>query len=103
DPVHFITPDELRAIFPPADEHRLRLGRLAAAEEIPICLDASRLVVRHSAIVGSTGSGKTSAVASLLQNVVRGGWKAANIIVIDPHGEYAPAMADAASIRSVLA
>lgn len=102
DPVHFVTPDELKAIFPPPDEHRLRLGRLAAAEEIPVCLDASRLVVRHSAVVGSTGSGKTSAVASLLQNFISGGWRAANIVVVDPHGEYARALAGTASVRSVL-
>ncbi len=103
DPVHFATPDQLRAVFPRADERHLRLGRLAAAEEVPVCLDASRFVVRHAAIVGSTGSGKTSAVASLLQNLVRGGWRAANIVVIDPHGEYARAVADSASVRSVLA
>jgi hypothetical protein len=42
-------------------------------------------------------------VASLLQNFVRGGWQAANIIVIDPHGEYAHAVAGNASVRSVLA
>jgi uncharacterized protein len=103
DPVHFATPDQLRAVFPGADENHLRLGRLAAAEDVPVCLDAARFVVRHAAIVGSTGSGKTSAVASLLQNLVRGGWKAANIVVIDPHGEYARAVAGDASVRSVLA
>jgi hypothetical protein len=53
--------------------------------------------------VGSTGSGKTSAVASILQNFVRGGWKAANILVVDPHGEYAAALSGLASVRSVLA
>lgn len=102
DPVHFVTPDELKSIFPPANEERLRLGRLAAAEDIPVCLDASRLVVRHSAVVGSTGSGKTSAVASILQNFSQGGWRAANIVVVDPHGEYARALAGTASVRSVL-
>jgi uncharacterized protein len=59
--------------------------------------------MRHAAIVGSTGSGKTSAVAALLQGFVHGGWRAANIIVIDPHGEYAQALAGSASVRSVLA
>lgn len=103
DPVHFATPDELRAIFPHADDRHLRIGRLAAAEDVPICLDVSRFVVRHAAIVGSTGSGKTSAVASLLQNFVQGGWQAANILVIDPHGEYARAVEGTASVRSVLA
>ena len=103
DPVHFATPEQLIAIFPAPDAEHLRLGRLAAAENVPLCVDASRFVVRHAAVVGSTGSGKTSAVASLLQGFVAGGWKAANIIVIDPHGEYEQALADAACVRSVLA
>jgi hypothetical protein len=102
DSVHFATPDQLALVFPHPDDQHLRLGRLSAAEEVPVCLDASRFVVRHSAVVGSTGSGKTSAVSSLLQNFVRGGWRAANIVVIDPHGEYAHAVAGSASIRSVL-
>ncbi len=103
DPVHFATPQQLKSVFPAPDEKHLRLGRLAAAEDVPVALDASRFVVRHSAVVGSTGSGKTSAVASILQNFVNGGWKAANIVVIDPHGEYSAAMSGRASVRSVLA
>jgi len=102
DPVHFATPAQLREIFSEPDENHLRLGCLAAAEEVPVCLEASRLVVRHAAIVGSTGAGKTSAVASILQNLVRGGWRAANVVVIDPHGEYATAVGENASVRSVL-
>ena len=102
DPVHFATADQLRSVFPPPDDKHLRLGRLAAAEEVPVSLEASRLVVRHGAVVGSTGSGKTSAVASMLQGFVNGGWSAANIMVFDPHGEYAAALGDHASIRSVL-
>ncbi|AMV48250.1 ATP-binding protein [Paraburkholderia caribensis] len=103
DPVHFATAGELAAVFPRPDETHLRLGRLAAAEDVPVCVDVSKFVVRHAAVVGSTGSGKTSVVASLMQNFVRGGWGAANIVVVDPHGEYARALADSASVRSVLA
>ena len=103
DSVHFATAEQLHAVFPGADAAHLRLGRLAAAEEIPVCVNASKFVVRHSAIVGSTGSGKTSMVASLLQSFVIGGWDAANIVVVDPHGEYARALSNHASIRSVLA
>jgi DNA helicase HerA-like ATPase len=102
DPVHFATSDDLVAVFPQHDEDHLRLGRLAAAEEVPVCLDAGRLVLRHAAVIGSTGAGKTSGVASLLQGFVRGGWHNANILVIDPHGEYARALGPNASTRSVL-
>ena len=102
DPVHFATSEQLRAIFPAPDTRYLRLGRLAAAEDVPVSLEASRIVMRHCAVVGSTGSGKTSAVASLLQSFVNGGWNAANIVVVDPHGEYARALSGRASVRSVL-
>lgn len=102
DPVHFATPQQLKSVFPTPDVEHVRLGRLAAAEDVPVAVNAARFVVRHSAVVGSTGSGKTSAVASILQNFVRGGWTASNIIVIDPHGEYADALGNSAAVRSVL-
>lgn len=102
DSVHFATAAHLTAIFPAQGKEHLRLGCLAAAEEVPVCLNAAKLVTRHAAIVGSTGSGKTSAVASLLQSFVSGGWRAANIVIIDPHGEYAQALGNNASVRSVL-
>ena len=103
DPVHFATSEQLASVFPHPSEEHLRLGRLAAAEDVPVCVEASSFVVRHAAVVGSTGAGKTSAVASLLQNFVKGGWRAANIVVVDPHGEYSKALAGSASVRSVLA
>jgi len=103
DPVHFATAEQLTSVFPHPCETHVRFGRLAAAEEVPICLDAAKLVVRHGALVGSTGSGKTSAVASLVQGFLKGGWRAANIVVIDPHGEYAQAFGPSASVLSVLA
>lgn len=103
DPVHFATREELLALFPHSDMESLRLGCLAANEDVPVCVDAARFVVRHAAIVGSTGSGKTSAVASILQGLVRGGWAAANVVLIDPHGEYSQALDGTASLRTVLA
>ena len=102
DPVLFATPTELRAIYPAPNENRIRIGHLAASRDIPVSLDAARLVVRHAAIVGSTGSGKSSAVTGIVQTFARDGWNAANIVVIDPHGEYEAALADHAEIRSVL-
>lgn len=102
DPVHFATASDLAALFPAGGETHLRVGRLAAAEDVPLCLNAGRLVVRHAAIVGSTGSGKTSAVASILQRFARDGWSSANIVVIDPHGEYPRALGPDAKVSSVL-
>ncbi len=102
DPVHFATPEDLGRVFPAEGPGLLRFGSLSSAPAIPVCLDAAKLVLRHTAIVGSTGAGKTSAVAELLQNLVAGDWPSSNVVVIDPHGEYARAIGDNGSIRSVL-
>ena len=102
DPVHFATAEDLKAVYPHEDNELLRIGRLSSTEEIPVCLDPERLVLRHGAIVGSTGAGKTTTVATILQRLAQGGWPAANIVVIDPHGEYTEALKGFASIRSVL-
>lgn len=102
DPVRFTTPTELRAIFPAPGPDHVRLGALASAPDVAVALTAQSLVMRHGAIVGSTGSGKTSAVASLLQSFVRDGWSSANVVVVDPHGEYAKALEASATVRSVL-
>jgi len=102
DPVNFITPDGLRCVFPPAGKDHVLLGALASAPDVPLALAAQPLVTRHGALVGSTGSGKTSAVASLVQAFASGGWSSANIVVVDPHGEYAKALKGVATVRSVL-
>jgi hypothetical protein len=102
DEVHFTTSKQLAEVYPPPSALRIRLGRLSASPEVPVTLNAASLVMRHSAIVGSTGSGKTSAVANLVQRLASGGWDSANIVVIDPHGEYARSLANIARVRSVL-
>ena len=102
DPVHFTTADDLRSVFPGPSDRHMRIGRLSASDGLPVCLDLDALVLRHTAVVGATGSGKTSAVASMLQALVSGGWKAANVVVIDAHGEYASALGNSASVRRVV-
>ncbi|MBM7387129.1 hypothetical protein JOE37_000123 [Clavibacter michiganensis] len=102
DPVHFARVEELNAVYPAPSPSHVRVGRLSTSESVPVALEASKLVVRHSAVVGSTGSGKTSAVAAILQAFAQGEWPSANIVVIDSHGEYSNALAGHASIKSVL-
>jgi hypothetical protein len=102
DPVHFATSDDLESVYPKQDENHIRIGQLSAAEEVSVCLDAGALVMRHTALVGSTGSGKTSTVARIIQEFSSGNWPSANIVVIDPHGEYSSALGENASVQSVI-
>ncbi|WP_257235695.1 ATP-binding protein [Rhodococcus pyridinivorans] len=102
DAVHFALIEELSTVFPAPNHRYARIGHLSASDRVPVALDVEKLVMRHSAIVGSTGAGKTSAVASILQSLASGGWTSANIVVIDTHGEYSRALGEQAEVRSVL-
>lgn len=102
DPVHFATAEHLRSVYPVEGNMHCEIGYLSSAESVPVSVDVGKLVLRHSAVVGATGSGKSSTVASIVQSIVSSGFGAANIVLIDPHGEYAQAFPGIASIRSVL-
>ncbi len=57
---------------------------------------------QHCAVLGSTGSGKSASVASILHSVLDhkiGEAEACpNIVIIDPHGEYSAAFNEKAEV-----
>jgi uncharacterized protein len=71
-----------------AAEERLVLGRYVADNDTEAVADANHLLQRHLAILGNTGSGKSWAVARLVERAAR--LAHANVIVLDLHGEYGP-------------
>lgn len=93
DEVHLVTPQDMRVIYGSTKQERaITVGHIAAASGISGNLDLGRLVTRHSAVVGSTGSGKSNLVAVLVEAIATQGFPAARVLVIDPHGEYASAI-----------
>jgi hypothetical protein len=89
DEVHFVTTSDLGIIYGRgSDAQPLTVGSIAAATGIPASLDLDRLVTRHCAVVGSTGSGKSNLVAVMLETLASNEYPSARILVIDPHGEY---------------
>ncbi len=69
DEVHLVTEDDLAKIYGTDESGQILVGRLSGAESIPVRVDLDRLVTRHSAVLGSTGSGKSTTVTSLLRSV----------------------------------
>jgi uncharacterized protein len=108
DSVHLVTENDLRRIYghSASNDAQVSIGTLSNAENIEVRLSLDSLVTRHSAILGSTGSGKSTTVASLLRSIVQpthktGGSPAARILVLDIHGEYTSALGDIARIFSI--
>lgn len=69
-------------------EHPLCIGKYTINNGAPAWLDGNKLFQRHAVIVGSTGSGKSYTVATLLEKIAE--LKSCNAILFDIHGEYAP-------------
>lgn len=65
---------------------KLTLGHFIADESATAIANGDKFFQRHAAILGSTGSGKTWAVALMLERAAA--LKAPNLIVFDMHGEY---------------
>ena len=103
DSVHVATESDLKTVYAPGDEDvYVAIGKVSSAESIRAFLDLNRLVSRHSAIVGSTGSGKSTAVASLLGIISnRDRFNSARVVLFDMHGEYAKAFGTLARVFRV--
>lgn len=76
----------LGADFP--ETERLKLGTFVADRAAEAIVSGDKFFQRHAAILGSTGSGKSYAVALILERAAK--LKYPNILVFDMHGEYAP-------------
>jgi hypothetical protein len=103
DPVHIVTERDLRTIYGSGDpQDFVSIGHLASAESIPARIDVNKLITRHAAVVGTTGSGKSTAVAGLLASLSDPArYPSSRIIVFDVHGEYAKALGDRATVFRV--
>lgn len=93
DEVHLVTLQDMRVIYGSTEQERaITVGHIAASSGIAGNLDLGRLVTRHTAVVGSTGSGKSNLLAVLLEAIATQGYPSARALVIDPHGEYGSAV-----------
>ena len=103
DEVHLVIEQDLSRIYGRPDAlNFVRVGSLANAESIPALVDIDRLITRHSAIMGTTGAGKTTTVANLLVSLSDPErYPSARIIVLDIHGEYYAALRDRATVFRV--
>ena len=108
DEVHLVTEEDRAAIYRAPDGARVMIGGVASAEGIPVRIDLDKLVTRHSAVLGSTGAGKSTTVASLLRSIALGGnaenssgFPSARILLLDIHGEYGHALKSVSTVFRV--
>lgn len=107
--VHLLTRAEAIQIYSAAEGSRNRddcdplvpFAHYVGADNTACRANLDKMLGMHCAILGSTGSGKSGAVAALLHSMLEhkpDGLSVAHprVIVIDPHGEYTQAFSDRA-------
>lgn len=65
----------------------MRLGLVVGFDNVPICVPSSRkdVLPRHTAVLGTTGGGKSTTIARLVQQAQAAGMA---VILLDVEGEY---------------
>jgi len=85
--VHAIGSADISKMFEQFQSKGYSVGTVATHPSLKVYLDPNNLFGRHFTILGQTGSGKSWAVATLIQRAVEA-MPRAHIIVLDLHGEY---------------
>lgn len=103
DEVHLVSEAELKNIYGQPDKpYFVKLGHISNADSIPALVDVNKLVTRHSAVVGTTGSGKSTTVASIMNALSDSErYPSSRIIMLDLHGEYGQALQEKATVYKI--
>jgi len=94
----YLTPtNELSFIYGHGTGSTIIIGEHVGTGGTPCHADLNELMGKHTAILGSTGSGKSATVAAILHSLIERGsdkgyqtWQP-RIVVLDPHNEYGSA------------
>lgn len=93
DQVHLVTNEDLRIVYGGYDtQSSIVIGNQSASEGLAAQMDMDKLISRHCAIIGATGSGKSNAVSVVVNSIADKPFPSARILMIDPHGEYASSL-----------
>lgn len=102
DKVHLVTMNDLDVIYGGyEDTNSIVVGNISVSESLDAKIDLDKLISRHCAIVGSTGSGKSNSVSVLLQAIANRNFSSSRILVIDPHGEYNDALSKFSNVIEI--
>jgi len=98
--VYPATSRDLRQIYASDGRASIQVGNVYPTKDIRASLYVDALLGKHFALLGSTGTGKSTSAALILHRICEVA-PDGHIIMIDPHGEYASAFRSTGVILDV--
>ncbi len=97
DKVSIAARKDLGALFASSGSSSVRVGVVKQDVSIPATININEVFARHTAILGTTGTGKSCAVSLMLQSITDR-YQNAHIVILDPHNEYSRCFGDKAVV-----
>jgi DNA helicase HerA-like ATPase len=88
---HRIRARDLAAVYDLSGRRSVTIGQLTQDESIAACIAIDDTLNRHFAVLGTTGVGKSTAVALLLRKAIEAR-PDLRVLILDPHNEFAPSL-----------
>ncbi|MDJ0979966.1 MAG: DUF87 domain-containing protein [Erythrobacter sp.] len=98
--VYPATTEDLRQIYASDGRPNIPIGKVFPTKDIRAGLYIDAMLGKHFALLGSTGTGKSTSAALILHRICEAAPKG-HIVMIDPHGEYAAAFRQSGLILDV--
>ncbi len=95
---HRIRASDLEAMHHNDGDMTISVGHLAQEPSIAAKVDLDRLTSRHFAIVGSTGTGKSTSVTLILHKIIAQR-PDMRVLILDPHNEFSSAFMNEAMVQ----
>ncbi|MFK4871371.1 ATP-binding protein [Novosphingobium sp. ZW T3_23] len=92
--------DDLRQVYASDGRQAIEIGTVYPTKDIRAGLYIDALLGKHFALLGSTGTGKSTSAALILHRICEQAPEG-HVIMVDPHGEYAAAFRNTGVILDV--
>ncbi|MFM2301278.1 MAG: hypothetical protein RLZZ84_1014 [Pseudomonadota bacterium] len=94
------TSDDLKQIYASDGRSSIQVGTVFPTKDIRAGLYVDAMLGKHFALLGSTGTGKSTSAALILHRICEHAPEG-HIVMVDPHGEYAAAFKQTGMIFDV--
>jgi hypothetical protein len=85
-----VSGDDLKQMFAADERAHIEIGTVFPTKDVRGALYVDALLGKHFALVGSTGTGKSTAAALIMHRICDSSPEG-HVVMIDPHGEYSAA------------